>query len=87
LASNSCSCHCKKEKTTWKRRGKRGRGDGRGRWVPPYLQELNDRSVSRTERRVKGNLHSIQEIPDVYWLKDRPGEEYPTTYIGYPVSA
>ncbi|EFN76387.1 hypothetical protein EAI_02860 [Harpegnathos saltator] len=26
------------------------------------------------------------EIPDVYWLKDRPGEEYPTTYIGYPVT-
>lgn len=33
-------------------RGRGKRGDSRGRWVPPYLQELNDRSVSRTEQKV-----------------------------------
>lgn len=41
------------------------------------MQELNDRSPFCEQS--KGNLHSIQEILDVYWLKDRFSEEYSTT--------
>lgn len=33
----------------------------------------------RFVNRAKGNLHSIQEILDVYWLKGRLHEEYSTT--------
>lgn len=36
----------RKKRTRW------GGGSDRGRRVPPYLQELNDRSVSRTEQKV-----------------------------------
>lgn len=41
----------------------------------------------RFVNRVRGNLHSIQEIPDVYWLKDQPREEYSTIRPLHRISA
>lgn len=39
--------------------------------------------------RAKGNLHSIQEIVDVYWLKGQLREELLLSclYTGYPTPA